>query len=88
MKNTNKGILTLLFYAVAFISIYILNEVSPSGPCTPGAGILLVILLPALSIVLLIYNINKTLKGNKMNKTPALIHFIALLLMAIFIKFS
>jgi hypothetical protein len=31
---------TLLFYAIAIATVYILEKVSPSGPCTPGLGIL------------------------------------------------
>lgn len=78
MKNslTRKTGLTLLFYVVAALTIFLLNEATPSGPCTPGLGILAFMLLPFISSTLLVRNFIKTNKGDKTNKFSLLLKVI------------
>ncbi len=85
--STKKICLTILFYLIAAISIYVLEESSPSGPCTPGLGILSFMLLPFISAILLIINFIKTYKGDKTNKVSTLIHFIFIIGFFVYLKF-
>jgi len=68
--------LTLLFYLVSWIVFYFLNKSFPSGPCTPGLGILGFMLLPIISFVLLVVNFIKVYKGDKTNFPSAFLHLI------------
>ncbi len=80
-KNT---ILTLLFYLSVIIVVAILNQYSPSGPCNPGLGILLLIfVLFLMTPILFVINFNKTRRGDKTNRYSALIHFIISISIAI-----
>ena len=71
--------LTVLFYQIAALSIYLLNEFSPSGSCTIGLGLLGLALLPLVSFVLLTIDIISVIKGNKTNRISASIHLVFLL---------
>ncbi len=75
-KGIRKIVLTLVFYLIAFVSFSLLNKASPSGPCTPGLGIMSLLLLPFISAVLFIINIIKAAKGNKTNTISAIIHLL------------
>ena len=87
-KNTltRKTGLTILFYVSAASLIFILDKATPSGPCTPGLGILAFMLLPFISSFLLISNFVKTYKGDKTNKFSLLIHFLFLIGFVIYLK--
>ncbi len=69
---------TLIFYTVAVAAIFILNRLSPSGPCTPGLGILAFFLLIPTIIALLLNNIYLAVKVNRANTANAVLHGIAL----------
>lgn len=69
-----KALVTILFYVIAGIVIFFLNEASPSGPCTPGLGILAFLLLPVISATRLVVNFLKLLQGVKASKISAFIH--------------
>lgn len=71
---------TLLFYAVAIATIYILEKVSPSGPCTPGLGVLSFFLLIPIAVGLLLRNIYLTVKVNKANLINVILHIVAIVL--------
>jgi hypothetical protein len=68
--------LTLLFYLVSGISIYLMDKSMPSGPCTPGLGMLAFMFLPIVSLVLLLINSFKIYKGDKTNIFSALLHLL------------
>ena len=74
---------TLLFYVVAAATIYILEKVSPSGPCTPGLGLLLFFILIPIVLGLLLRNIYLTIKVDKANLTNVIIHISAIILLFI-----
>ena len=84
--KTQKASLTILFYVSAALIIFLLDIATPSGPCTPGLGILSFMLLPFISSVLLFKNFKKTYKGDKNNKLPLLIHFLFLVGFVIYLK--
>lgn len=65
MKKIKLIIPTLLFYTVAFATLFILNKVDPGGPCVPGLGALCLLLLIPVSIGLLIKNIYTAIKKDK-----------------------
>jgi hypothetical protein len=78
--------LTLLFYSLAATSIYLLNKAEPSGPCTPGLGIMLLLLLPFISAVLFVVNSIKTYKGSKSNMLSAVIHLLVVIGFIVFLE--
>ena len=78
--------LTLFFYFVYGIAIYLLEKVMPSGAHTPGLGLLAFILLPIVSLVLFIINLSKTYKGDKAYKFSALVHLLFIIGFLIFLK--
>ncbi|MEY2629769.1 MAG: hypothetical protein RLZZ469_665 [Bacteroidota bacterium] len=49
----------ILFYVVYVIAILIGDKMAPSGPCTPGLGFFLFLLLIPISIILLLKDIYK-----------------------------
>jgi hypothetical protein len=70
---------TLCFYAL-FIGLgYWANRISPSGPCTPGLGFLVLMLLPVISSVLLIVTLVSVAKGRKPQILPAMVHGIVIM---------
>ncbi len=73
-----KAGLTILFYLIGAGSIFILNKISPSGPCNPGLGVLAFMLLLIVSGIFFIISLIKVFQGNKTSRVLALIHFIAL----------
>ena len=74
---------TLIFYGIAIAAVIFLNKISPSGPCTPGWGILSFFLLMPVIFGLMIYNIYLTLHKNKRNGIVAALH--AIVLVSIFV---
>lgn len=78
MLTIKQLIPSLLFYAFAAAAIFILNRFSPSGPCTPGMGILAFFLLLPTIIVLLLRNIYLAVKVDRINIANAVLHGIAL----------
>ncbi len=76
--TTKKVLVTILFYVIAGFVIFFLNEASPSGPCTPGPGILALLLLPVISAIRLVVNVVKVYQGNRSSRGSAMIHFVFL----------
>jgi hypothetical protein len=74
---------TILFYAGFFGIAFYLNDVSPSGPCTPGLAVLFVLLLPFISVGLLIKNLIAIFIWKKPNHIAATLHLIVLAFIAI-----
>lgn len=56
---------TLVFYAVMISLSFYLEHVSPSGPCTPGLGMMLLITLPLLVFLLFAVFLTKSMLGHK-----------------------
>ena len=73
--------LTLSYYVMAALVLFLLNDAYPSGPCTPGPGIMGFFLLIPLSIALLIRNIYVTTKVGRDNLLATIIHTVACFLM-------
>ena len=71
-----RSLLTLIFYALSIPLVWVLCCISPSGPCTPGLGVLGLFALFLLSIILFIINLGITVFGKGQNGTPALIHLL------------
>jgi hypothetical protein len=69
------------YYAISIILFFFLNGVSPSGPCNPGAGFLVFMIMIPVSIGLLCRNIYVTSKAGKENVAATLIHAVACVLM-------
>jgi hypothetical protein len=69
--------MTSLFYAVSIAMVFILENIAPSGPCTPGAGMFWLISLPFISSALLVKNLWKALISKKPSLLSAALHLIA-----------
>jgi len=78
-KGIRKIVIIVLLYAVAFIAFPLLEKTSPSGPCTPGLGIMEIFLLPFISGFLFIISSIKVSRGNKTSFVPAMIHLIVVI---------
>ncbi|MBS1914836.1 MAG: hypothetical protein JST87_01095 [Bacteroidetes bacterium] len=70
---------TISFYLIAIFGFDFLEKLSPSGPCTPGAGIMGFLFLPFIIAILLGVNAYKFFKGDKTNFISMLLHILALL---------
>jgi hypothetical protein len=75
---------TLLFYAIALTIVYLLDKISPTGPCTPGLGIISFMCLIPISIVLVIRNIYLAVKIDKSNFIVAIMHIVVMTIALIF----
>jgi hypothetical protein len=83
LKN---ALLTIGFYLLLLITSYLLNIVSPSGPCTPGLGAAILLGLPFISGLMLIINIFRYFLYKKELISSIIIHFLTFILLLIFIK--
>ncbi|AHM63199.1 hypothetical protein D770_24770 [Flammeovirgaceae bacterium 311] len=63
-------------YVLSIVAFFILNRLAPSGPCTPGPGILILVVLPVISFVLLIYNLIQRFRSGEPNKIVIWIHLL------------
>jgi hypothetical protein len=81
-------LMTLGVYAIMAGVIYFLNSVSPSGPCNPGMGIFLLLLMPIVSIVLLFVTGMSAIRGRKSQIIPAALHGFVLLAFACLLHFG
>lgn len=70
--------LTLAFYSVLVLSSNWLEHESPSGPCTPGGGIMLLLLAPLLIIPIFLTSLVLVMKGHRWHLGPVLIHGLVL----------
>jgi 4-hydroxybenzoate polyprenyltransferase len=71
-----KPLMTLLFYFLSYITIQVLNKISPSGPCVPGLSFLAFLALIPICIILFLINAYKTLEGDKTNIISTILHLI------------
>jgi len=83
MKRTVR---TLVFYLAVVISIIILNKFDPSGPCTPGSGIIILLFIPLLSFGLFVKATYSIIKKDKTSIIPAIIHGLVFLTFIIFLR--
>jgi hypothetical protein len=70
---------TIGFYVAVTILFFWADHVSPSGPCTPGAGILMFLFLPFVSAILLFITLTFVARGRKSQIIPAIVHGLVLL---------
>lgn len=74
---------TLIFYAIAAVTIILLEKLSPSGPCTPGLGVLSFFLLIPVSAGLLLRSVFLTFSKDKAYIGVASLHIIAIILLLV-----
>ena len=72
--TARKTGITLLFYLIVTILIILLNRTDPGGSCNPSSGIMIFMLLPFVSTVLALFNINSIEKGKNEYRVSKIIH--------------
>lgn len=87
--NTSSGTVrklltpTILYYLFTILIIVIGNQCMPSGPCTPGLGIMAFFLAVPTSVTLLFRNIYLGLSRNKTHFLVAALHAVVLTTFAV-----
>jgi hypothetical protein len=82
-KALRKSLITIAFYVAAALLIELLDRVSPGGPCNPGLGDMLFILLIPGSAIFFFISLYKTIRTDRINVYPTIIHllvFVAILI--------
>ena len=72
--TARKTGITLLFYLIVAILIIVLYKTDSSGPCNPSSGIMIFMLLPFVSTILALFNINSIEKGKVEYRVSKIIH--------------
>jgi uncharacterized membrane-anchored protein len=80
--------LTLLFYGAYALLVFVTDKNSPSGPCTPGIGIMLLLLLPFVSGILCLKKFIKARAGDTSNHVSAVIHLVVVAVFIILFKIN
>jgi hypothetical protein len=75
---TGQASFVLLYYAFSISGIFLLNEWSPSGPCTPGMGLMAFFIFITVSIGILLYNLLNIFIKDKSYLLPTVLHIIGL----------
>jgi hypothetical protein len=87
-KQSKKIRLTIIFYCIGFLSCYVLNKYSHSGPCVLGLGAMLGIVLLIISLIFLLLNIlTLGLKEGSANPKFIVIHLFAFLIIILMAKY-
>jgi Na+/melibiose symporter-like transporter len=69
--------LAVLFYVVAALVIYFIEEWMPSQMCNPGLGMLLFLLMPVVSSILFTRALIKDVSNDKVTfRGSTIIHFV------------
>jgi hypothetical protein len=83
LKN---ALFTIGFYFLLLIVSYFLDIISPSGPCTPGLGVAILLALPFISGMMLMINIFRYFLYKKELVSSIIIHLLIFISLLIFIK--
>ena len=67
---------TILFYLLYAASVTFLERLVRSDMCNPGAGMILLFLLPLFSVTLLLKNVFQVFVYNQPQQPVAFLHFI------------
>jgi hypothetical protein len=78
-NSFKPAFLTIVMYAIFLGLIAAAEAWSPSGSCTPGLGLMLLLLLPIVSLVLFLISISAVIKGRRTQIIPAIIHSLVLI---------
>lgn len=76
--------LTAIFYGITASAAYLLEKISPSGPCTPGLGVIIFLLAVPVAIILLCINLYKIIMGETEHIDSAIVHVIVIAVVMIF----
>ena len=81
-----NALFTIGFYFLLLTISYILDIISPSGPCTPGFGAAILLALPFISGMMLMINIFRYFLYKKELLSSIIIHLLIFITLLIFIK--
>ena len=70
---------TFLFYLIAIVISIALDKIAPSGPCTPGLGLLSFFLMIIAASLLIVKNIYLVFAKGKQYVAVVCAHFVLLL---------
>lgn len=80
-----KKIYPICFYLLWATAIYVGNKLSLGGPCVPGMGFLLFVLLMFINPALLVVSLMRVLLRREDSYPTMLIHLTAMIVLAIVI---
>lgn len=80
--------LTVGFYGVAAATVSILEKISPSGPCTPGLGVLAFFLSVPVALILFCINAYRVVMGETEHTGSLIVHGVVILGVMLFLKLS
>ncbi len=87
--KVRKEIKLVLFYTLYIVLLFISDLLFPGGPCTPGLGLLFLILLIPISIILFFVDLYKFYRNAENSRLYCLlIHAVVWIGLFIFIKLS
>ena len=71
-----KPLFFIVLYTIIFAAIFILCKVDPGGPCSPGDGLLLLLLFILLSFIGLLVSLFKVLRSGSKDFALTIIHLL------------
>ncbi|WP_431210897.1 hypothetical protein ACQ86N_33830 [Puia sp. P3] len=75
MGNGRKyTVRTVIFYAVYCVAAWVLERVAPSGPCTPGLGVMVLIFTPMVGLALFLFSLIGRIVGRRDFVGPMLVN--------------
>ncbi len=78
-----KPLMTILFYVAAYFLIETFHKIHPGGYGDQSLGTFVFHILIPLSIILFMFNFIKTIRGDKTNLIPTIIHFLLISLFVV-----
>lgn len=83
-----KEILTISFYSISILFIYLGELYIPSGVCNPGLGFMLFLLFIPTSIVYFFIQLFNYLKGNSKYRNCLFLHLLIWVVLLLFLIFN
>jgi len=84
-KGRKYTIWTVIFYVIYGLAAWVGERISPSGPCIPGLGVMILIFTPMVAAGLFLFSLIGRIVGNRAFVGPMLVNGgIAILFLCLF----
>jgi len=74
IKHEIRILPIILFYIIGLLFCFVLEKVSPSGPCNPGLGMLLFLVFIIAAFILLIVTLHKLTRQGRIYRKALFVH--------------